>query len=133
MALFIPGLEGFEPSDDGVRVRCRKPVESAWLLGLQIYVLVRLTYKLTYLFRHIVQHSSRLAIIVCSVKSEILDEWLIQDLSKDDVAFIFELSERRFDTTSTVFCTQLSIKTYWKLRIYNNKEAVPDMITTHLS
>lgn len=35
----------------------------------------------------------------------ILDEWLIQDLSKKDVEFIFELSERRFDSTSTVFCT----------------------------
>ncbi len=35
----------------------------------------------------------------------VLDEWLISDLSKDDIEFIFELSERRFDTTSTIFCT----------------------------
>lgn len=35
----------------------------------------------------------------------ILDEWLIPDLSKEDIEFIFELSERRFDTTSTIFCT----------------------------
>ena len=35
----------------------------------------------------------------------ILDEWLIQDLSEDDVKFLFELSERRYDATSTVFCT----------------------------
>ena len=35
----------------------------------------------------------------------ILDEWLIQDLSKNDIEFIFELSERRFDSTSTIFCT----------------------------
>lgn len=35
----------------------------------------------------------------------ILDEWLIQDLSKKDIEFIFELSERRFDSTSTIFCT----------------------------
>lgn len=35
----------------------------------------------------------------------ILDEWLIQDLAKDEIEFIFELSERRFDTTSTIFCT----------------------------
>ena len=35
----------------------------------------------------------------------ILDEWLMSDLKKDDVAFIFELSERRFDRTSTIFCT----------------------------
>ena len=35
----------------------------------------------------------------------ILDEWLMADLRKDDVAFLFELSERRFDRASTVFCT----------------------------
>ena len=35
----------------------------------------------------------------------IMDEWLIQDLSKEDIEFIFELSERRFDSTSTIFCT----------------------------
>jgi len=40
-----------------------------------------------------------------SFKVLILDEWLIQDLSKKDIEFIFELSERRFDSTSTVFCT----------------------------
>jgi len=35
----------------------------------------------------------------------ILDEWLMSDLRKIDVAFLFELSERRFDRTSTIFCT----------------------------
>ena len=35
----------------------------------------------------------------------VLDEWLIPDLSKGYIEFIFELSERRFDTTSTIFCT----------------------------
>ena len=35
----------------------------------------------------------------------ILDEWLISDMSKAEIEFIFELSERRFDTTSTIFCT----------------------------
>ena len=35
----------------------------------------------------------------------ILDEWLMADLKKDDVAFLFELSERRFDRASTIFCT----------------------------
>lgn len=35
----------------------------------------------------------------------VLDEWLISDLAKDDLDFLFELSERRFDTTSTIFCT----------------------------
>ena len=35
----------------------------------------------------------------------VLDEWLIQDLSRNDIEFLFELSERRFDTSSTIFCT----------------------------
>ena len=35
----------------------------------------------------------------------VLDEWLIPDLSKGYIEFIFDLSERRFDTTSTIFCT----------------------------
>lgn len=35
----------------------------------------------------------------------VLDEWLISDLSKEELEFIFELSERRFDATSTIFCT----------------------------
>lgn len=35
----------------------------------------------------------------------VLDEWLIPDLSKTDIEFIFELTELRFDSTSTIFCT----------------------------
>lgn len=35
----------------------------------------------------------------------VLDEWLLNDLSKEEIEFIFELSERRFDTTATIFCT----------------------------
>lgn len=35
----------------------------------------------------------------------ILDEWLLQDVSKKELEFLFELSERRFDTASTIFCT----------------------------
>ena len=46
----------------------------------------------------------------------ILDEWLMADLKKDDVAFLFELSERRFDRASTIFCT-LYKKEEWILRL----------------
>lgn len=35
----------------------------------------------------------------------ILDEWLLQDISKKELEFLFEFSERRFDKTSTIFCT----------------------------
>lgn len=40
-----------------------------------------------------------------SFKVLVLDEWLIPDLPKEDIEFIFGLSERCFDTTSTIFCT----------------------------
>lgn len=36
----------------------------------------------------------------------ILDEWLLEDISKEEQHFIFELIERRHDQASTIFCTQ---------------------------
>jgi DNA replication protein DnaC len=36
----------------------------------------------------------------------ILDEWLVSDISDSELYFLFELMERRSDSTSTVFCTQ---------------------------
>lgn len=46
----------------------------------------------------------------------VLDEWLISDLSKEEIGFLFELSERRFDTTATIFCT-LYRKEDWVKRL----------------
>lgn len=36
----------------------------------------------------------------------IFDEWLLDDLSDEEQHFIFELIERRHDSSSTIFCTQ---------------------------
>jgi len=36
----------------------------------------------------------------------IIDEWLLDKLSDEEQHFIFELIERRHDTSSTIFCTQ---------------------------
>ena len=36
----------------------------------------------------------------------ILDEWLLNDLTEIEQHFFFELIERRYDCTSTIFCTQ---------------------------
>lgn len=44
----------------------------------------------------------------------ILDEWLMADISADELHFLFELTERRSDTTSTIFCTQYSKKDWIK-------------------
>lgn len=44
----------------------------------------------------------------------ILDEWLMGDISAEELHFLFELTERRSDTTSTIFCTQYSKKDWIK-------------------
>lgn len=36
----------------------------------------------------------------------IIDEWLVTDISESELYFLFELMERRSDTTSTIFCIQ---------------------------
>lgn len=36
----------------------------------------------------------------------ILDEWLFDELNEEDLHFLFELIERRYNNGSTVFCTQ---------------------------
>lgn len=36
----------------------------------------------------------------------VIDEWLVSDMSDRELYFLFELFERRFDTTSTIFCTR---------------------------
>lgn len=46
----------------------------------------------------------------------ILDEWLLDDLSDEEQHFLFELIERRHDTTSTIFCTQYK-KEDWHSRL----------------
>ena len=35
----------------------------------------------------------------------IIDEWLMSTLSEEEIAFLFELSEQRYDKASTIFCT----------------------------
>lgn len=44
----------------------------------------------------------------------ILDEWLMSDISDEEIHFLFELTERRSDTSSTIFCTQYSRKDWIK-------------------
>ena len=44
----------------------------------------------------------------------ILDEWLMADISADELHFLFELTEHRSDSASTIFCTQYSKKDWIK-------------------
>lgn len=46
----------------------------------------------------------------------ILDEWLFDDFTESSIQFIFELIERRYDNTATIFCTQYPKKD-WHSRL----------------
>ena len=52
----------------------------------------------------------------------IIDEWLVTDISESELYFLFELMERRSDTTSTIFCTQYR-KEDWIKRLGNGVQA----------
>lgn len=52
----------------------------------------------------------------CGYKLLLLDEWLLQDYSDEELHFLFELLERRYDESSTIFCTQYSIDD-WHARL----------------
>jgi len=53
----------------------------------------------------------------------VIDEWLSTDMSKSEVEFLFELSERRFDCTSTIFCTLYDIYEDWNKRLGRGTQA----------
>lgn len=43
----------------------------------------------------------------------ILDEWLMHELTDEEVRFIFELTEKRYDCHSTIFCTQYKMNDWY--------------------
>ena len=59
----------------------------------------------------------------------IIDEWLMEDLSEEEEYFLFELTERRYDAASTIFCTQYR-EADWLKRLGSNvhAEAIMDRI-----
>ncbi|MBR6216967.1 MAG: ATP-binding protein [Eubacterium sp.] len=59
-------------------------------------------------------HEKKLIAKYSKIPLLILDEWLMADISTDELHFLFELTERRSDTTSTIFCTQYSKKDWIK-------------------
>ena len=52
----------------------------------------------------------------CSFKLLLLDEWLLNDYSDDELHFLFELLERRYGEVSTVFCTLYKVEE-WHARL----------------
>ena len=52
----------------------------------------------------------------------IIDEWLVSDISDAELYFLFELMERRSDTTATIFCTQYKQED-WVIRLGEGVQA----------
>lgn len=52
----------------------------------------------------------------------IIDEWLVSDVSDAELYFLFELTERRSDTASTIFCTQYK-QDDWLVRLGEGVQA----------
>lgn len=46
----------------------------------------------------------------------IINDWPLDDLSEDDLKFLFEIIERRYDSGSTIYCTQFR-KSDWHKRL----------------
>lgn len=46
----------------------------------------------------------------------VIDEWLINDISQDDIQFLFELFEQRYDKSSTIFFSQYKTED-WHARL----------------
>ena len=52
----------------------------------------------------------KLLIKYSNYKLLLLDEWLLNDYSDEELHFLFELIERRYDAASTIFCTQYKVE-----------------------
>ena len=59
----------------------------------------------------------------------IIDEWLLDDLLEEDLKFLFEIIERRYDSGSTIYCTQFR-KSDWHQRLGDgvHADAIMDRI-----
>jgi DNA replication protein DnaC len=64
----------------------------------------------------------------------LLDEWLIDELSEDELKFIYEIFERRHETASTIFCTQYK-KEDWHARLGGevHADAIMDRIVHNMT
>ena len=59
----------------------------------------------------------------------IIDEWLMEDLSKEEEHFLFEFIERKCGKTSTIFCSQHKQSEWVQLLGGNvHSEAIVDWI-----
>lgn len=62
------------------------------------------------------QGESKLLTKLANFDLLIIDEWLLDDLLDNDLKFLLELLERRYDSRSTIYCTQFR-KEDWHHRL----------------
>lgn len=77
---------------------CKKDIKTLYI-RLPDLLQMKEEYSLLHRDR---KYLSRLA----SYKLLVIDEWLINDVSQDDIQFLFELFEQRYDKSSTIFVSQ---------------------------
>lgn len=77
---------------------------------------------------------SRVVSKYAKFKVLIMDEWLIDPLGDEEMRFILELVERRFDCTSTIFCSQYP-REDWHRRLGGgvHADAVMDRIVHNMT
>ena len=63
----------------------------------------------------------------------IIDEWLVDELTRQQEHFLFELTERRYTDKSTIFCTQYRIED-WVSRLGGgiHADAIIDRIVSNV-
>ena len=71
----------------------------------------------------VVQGKQKRLLASCSkIPLLVIDEWLVSDMSDNELYFLFELFEYPSDTTSTIFCTQYR-KEDWIIRLNESVQA----------
>lgn len=59
----------------------------------------------------------------------VIDEFLMLDLTKEDLYFLFEMTEKRYDKSSTIYCSQYSSNDWYDHLGHNvQSEAILDRI-----
>ena len=64
----------------------------------------------------------------------VIDEWLINEISQDDIQFLFELFEQRYDKSSTIFVSKYKTED-WNARLGGSlhTDAIMDRIVHNSS
>lgn len=87
---------------------CKKDIKTLYI-RLPDLLQIKQEYSVLHLDR---KYLAKLA----GYKLLVIDEWLINDISQDDIQFLFELFEQRYDKSSTIFVSQYKTED-WHARL----------------